>query len=470
MKEIKFGTSGWRAIISEEFTFDKVRLVTQAIADYLNASRNLKRVVVGYDTRFLSKEFARETAKVLSANGIRVLLSDRDIPTPVISYHIIKNQCQGGINFTASHNPPQYNGIKFSPASGGPASPEITNIIERNIARLAKRKPSSYKAREGLIELFNPRPAYLRRIEKIIDFKAIKKARLKIVLDCMYGTSRGYLDILLKKHGCRLKVLHDYLNPSFDGKRPEPAPENITELISLVKRKGLNLGLATDGDADRFGIVDSDGSYITPNQVVTLLFHHLLKTRRGRKKRVARTLATTHMIDAIAEKEGIEVVETPVGFKYFVDILNRGDCLIAGEESGGLSISGHLPEKDGILACLLIAEMVAINRKPIRDILKFIYKTYGRVYSERINLTLSNEKKKRLIKRLKSSSFKKFALRKIVRRDLRDGVKFYLEDGSWVLFRASGTEPIVRSYFETRSKRAMSALLKQGDKLSRFVN
>lgn len=498
MKEIRFGTSGWRAVISEDFTFDNVRLVAQAIANYINKLKThpppplclaaailkvvgdsppkprlwrtkLKTVVVGYDTRFLSEEFAKETAKVLSANGIRVLLSNRDVPTPVISYHIIKNRCLGGINFTASHNPPQYNGIKFSPASGGPAPLNVTRAIEKNIAKLRRRMPISYKAREGLIDIFDPRPAYLTQIEKIIDIKAIKKARLKVALDCLYGTSRGYLDYLLKGQNCTLEVLHDYLNPYFDGKRPEPAPENITELISLVKKKRLHLGLATDGDGDRFGIVDSDASYITPNQVITLLFHHLLKTRETpRKKVVARTIATTHMIDAIAERHGIEVVETPVGFKYFVDILNRGDCVIAGEESGGLSISGHLPEKDGILACLLITEMVAINRKPIRDILKVLYRTYGRFYSERIDLALPKERKKRLIERLKSSSLKEFAHLKILKRDLRDGVKLYLEDGNWVLFRPSGTEPIVRSYYESKSKKVLSELIKTGKEISRF--
>lgn len=471
MNEIRFGTSGWRAIISEDFTFANVRLVTQAIADYIKKLKTknskLKTVVVGYDTRFLSEEFAKEAAKVLSANGIRVLLANRDLPTPVISYHIIKNRCLGGINFTASHNPPHYNGIKFSPASGGAAPPEVTEAIERNIAKHRRKRPPSYKSRERLIDIFNPAPSYLRQIEKIIDFKVIKKAGLKIALDCLYGTSRGYLDFLLKKYGCRLEVLHDYLNPYFDGKRPEPAPENITELISLVRKKHLDLGLATDGDADRFGIVDSDGSYITPNQVITLLFHHLLRTRRPPRKVVARTVATTHMIDAIAKRENIEVVETPVGFKYFVDILNKGDCVIAGEESGGLSISGHLPEKDGILACLLIAEMVAVNHKPVKEILKVLYKTYGRFYSERVDLTLLEKTKKKLMARLKSSSLKEFAHLKILRRDLREGVKFYLEGGSWVLFRPSGTEPIVRAYYESQSKKMLLELIRAGQQFSR---
>ncbi|NQT91061.1 MAG: phosphoglucomutase/phosphomannomutase family protein, partial [Candidatus Omnitrophica bacterium] len=442
--------------------------VTQAIADYINSRRHNKRpqVVVGYDTRFLSKEFADETAKVLSANNIRVLLSDRDVPTPVIAYHVIKARCAGGINFTASHNPPCYNGIKFSPESGGPAPPEVTGIIERNIARLKKKPRPVYKSKPSLIRTFDPRPPYLKQIEKIIDFKAIEKASLKIAVDCLYGTSRGYLDLLLKKHNCSIEVMHDYINPYFDGKRPEPAPENIPELIALVKKKRLNLGLATDGDADRFGIVDSDGTYITPNQVITLLFSHLLRTRRPRKKTVARTVATTHMIDAIARANNIEVIETPVGFKYFVDPIIGGDCVIAGEESGGLSMSGHLPEKDGILACLLITEMVAINKKPIRDILKSLYKEYGRLYSDRIDLALSQSKKNQLIKCVKSPSLKALGGLKIAKRDTKDGVRLFMEDGSWVLFRPSGTEPIVRVYFESKSKATLSKLIKAGKKIA----
>jgi len=493
---IKFGTSGWRAVISDEFTFENVRLVTQAIADYVNSkfpspalrtgkkqssprlrplsgrlrsSGQAKSVIVGYDTRFLSREFAQEAAKVLSSNGIKVLLPERDLPTPVISYEMIKKDCACGMNFTASHNPPQYNGIKFSSETGGPATPDITERIEKNIIRLQKkRKTIPSKGCRRLIERCNPHRDYLRHIERLIDFNAIKRARLRIAVDCLYGTSREYLDFLLKKHGLKPIVIRDYLNPSFDGRRPEPAPENITELISIVKGQRLNLGLATDGDADRFGIIDSDGTYITPNQVITLLFHHLLKTRKSKRKMVARTIATTHMIDAIAGRHNIEVVETPVGFKYFVDMLNDGRCIIAGEESGGLSISGHTPEKDGILACLLIAEMVAVNRKSIRRILSSIHRTYGWIYSDRVNLALPQKKKKILVERLKSKKLKSFAGLKIIRRDLRDGCKLYLEDGSWILFRPSGTEPIVRSYFESKSKRVLKKLLRAGKRISRF--
>jgi len=310
-----------------------------------------------------------------------------------------------------------------------------------------------------LITLFDPSPEYFKQVEKIVDLKAIKKARLKIACDCLYGTSRGYLDYILEKQGCKRIVLHDFLNPYFGGRRPEPAQENIHELISAVKRANFNLGLATDGDADRFGIVDADGTYITPNQVITLLFYHLLRSRKQKNGNfVARTVATTHMVDIIAKTHGIKVVETPVGFKYFVESILSNKCIIAGEESGGLSLSGHIPEKDGIVACLLVAEMVAKERRPIAKILHSIYKEYGRLYSHRIDLELTKDKKLSLMKRLLSGSVKKLGAQNIISRDKEDGCRFILEDGSWVLFRPSGTEPIVRVYFESKSAKTLKAI------------
>jgi len=463
--KIKFGTSGWRAIISEDFTFANVRLVVQAIADYIKTEHKNKKiknksVVIGYDTRFLSKEFAKAATTVFSANNIKVFLCDRDTPTPVIAYQIIRKRCAGGINFTASHNPPHYNGIKFSSNIGGPATLDITRTIENNIKKLQRiKKPKEYKANSKLIALFDPSPEYFKQVEKIVDLKAIKKAKLKIACDCLYGTSRGYFDKILAEQGCKRIILHDFLNPYFGGRRPEPAEENIHELISTVKKAKFNLGLATDGDADRFGIVDADGTYIIPNQVITLLFYHLLKSRKQKRVNfVARTVATTHMVDIIAKANGVRVVETSVGFKYFVESILSGNCIIAGEESGGLSLSGHVPEKDGIVACLLVAEMVAKEKRPIAQILHSIYKKYGRLYSHRIDLDITEEKKLFLMRRLASGSMKKLGTQNIVGRDTLDGCRFFLEDESWVLFRPSGTEPIVRVYFESRSKKILKAI------------
>ena len=327
---IKFGTSGWRAIISDEFTFDNVRLVTQAIANYLITNYQLPitnyqlKAVVGYDTRFLSKESAQICAEVLAANKIEVLLSNRDIPTPAISYHILKKKLAGGINFTASHNPAKYNGIKFSPETGAPAPPEVTRKIETEIEKIrnSKFEIRNYdKKFAKYIKTFNPKPAYLTQLKRKIKFNVIKKAKLKVAVDCLYGTSRGYLDFLLKQANCKVEPLHNWTNPSFDGRRPEPTEENIKELIECVKKKRLDLGLACDGDADRFGIVDSDGTVISANQIISLILYHLIKTRPIKKKSIAvRTVATTHMIDAISQKFGIKCTRHQWALNILPDI------------------------------------------------------------------------------------------------------------------------------------------------------
>lgn len=457
--KIRFGTSGWRAIIADEFTFDNVRLVTQAIADYLKQSKG-RSVIIGYDTRFLSGEFAQVCAQVFSGNKINVLLANRDVPTPVIAYHIINKEQAGGINFTASHNPPEYNGIKFSPSYGGPASQEITSVIEKKIARLQSAKSSfkKYPRNSDFIKIFNPRQGYLKRIKNIVDIDCIRKAQLKIAVDCMHGTSRDYIDVILRGNCRKFVLFNNYPNPLFGGLPPEPDEQYIGKLIKYVKDNKFHLGLACDGDADRFGIVDKKGVFVSPNEIFTLLLHYLLKTR-PKRKRVARTLATTHMIDAVAQKEGLEVIETPVGFKYIGQALANDDCLIGGEESGGLSIYGHVPEKDGILACLLVAEMIAREKKTLSEILASLYKKYGYFYSERINLGLKQKDKKILLKRLERLSKQQtFGNLKIKKRNLNDGYKFVFNEDFWVMFRPSGTEPVVRCYFEASSKKRLAYL------------
>ena len=459
---IHFGTSGWRAIVGEEFTFSNLRKVVRAIVKYLKNHRLQKKgVIVGYDTRLSSREFAESCAQDFASNNINVFLTDRDTPTPVIAYQILKRKAAGGINITASHNPPEYNGIKFSPAYGGPAPVEVTREIERNIGV----KPSPLSAKKGAIKLFDPRPGYLARIKQSVDFGAIRKSRLKIGVDVLYGTGRGYLDKLLKEAGCKITVLHNRLDPAFGGLPPEPAKKQLKQLINLVRLKRLHLGLAVDGDADRFGIVDRDGTYIDANQAISLLTAHLLATR-PRKKKVARTVATTHMIDALAIRQGLKVVETPVGFKYIGQQIAKGDCLIGGEESGGLSIAGHLPEKDGILACLLIAELVATRKKSLGAILKELYKEVGPFYTVREDFHLSEAKKAQLSRRIKSLSRKgHLAGKEIAKFDGRDGYKFVFADGSWLMLRISGTEPVVRCYCEASSKKQLKGLQKLGQRL-----
>lgn len=459
---IHFGTSGWRAIIADEFTFSNVRRVSQAIAKYLKEHRQQnKGVIVSYDTRFLSEEFARVCAQSIAANNIKVLLTNRDTPTPAVSFQILTRKTAGAINITASHNPPQYSGIKFSPAYGGPAPIEVTREIERNI----RRCHSFSSEKKGLIRIFDPRPAYLARIKQLVNFGAIRRSRLKIGVDLLYGTGRGYLDQLLKEAGCQITVLHNRLDPLFGGLAPEPARAQLRELINLVKRKRLHLGLAVDGDADRFGIVDKDGTYISANQVISLLTDHLMTTR-PRKREVARTVATTHMVDALAQRSGLEVVETPVGFKYIGQQISSGNCLIGGEESGGLSIAGHIPEKDGILVCLLIAELVAIRKKSLGAILKELYKEVGAFFTARQDFHLKEEKKTSFVRRIKLLSQKPFLLgKKIKQFNGSDGYKFIFFDGSWIMFRVSGTEPVVRCYCEAKSKTQLKDLQNLGQRL-----
>ncbi|MBU1042817.1 MAG: phosphoglucomutase/phosphomannomutase family protein [Candidatus Omnitrophica bacterium] len=466
---IKFGTSGWRAIIADDFTFENVRLVSQAMADYLKAHKQNKKVLIGYDTRFLSGHFARICAEVFASNKIEVLLSDRDVPTPAIAFNIIDQKLGGGINFTASHNPPEYNGIKFSPSHGGPAQREVTQAIEQRISQLqqSNQSPKLCSDCDKHIKSFDPKQAYLKRLNQIVDFSCIKKAKLKIAVDCMYGTSRGYIDQLLNPNVKELFMFHDYLNPLFGGMPPEPDKPYILDMINHVKKNKYDLGLGCDGDADRFGIVDQGGEFFYPNEIITLLFHYLLQTRPKAAK-VARTLSTTHMIDAIAAAHGIEVIETSVGFKYIGEALNKGDCIIGGEESGGLSIQGHVPEKDGILACLLVAEMVAHEKKSLGQMITELRKKYGSFYSGRKNMHLGQKQKEILLEKLKKlSKQQSFGDMQIKSRNLTDGFKLIFDNNCWVMFRPSGTEPVMRCYFEANSKKKLAYLQQLIDK---FVN
>ena len=472
---IKFGTSGWRGIIADEFTFANVRIVTQAIASYLNkkadeAKKTFCSVIIGYDTRFLSEDFARCSAEVLAGNGIKTFLCNRDTPTPVIAFEILRRKADGGINFTASHNPPQYNGLKFSPSWGGPALPETTQIIEKYCRELRTPEVRSMRFSEAeeqkLVETINPRPAYLKRIRQLVDLKSIGKSNIRIAVDVINGTGAGYLDALVAETGCRYKVINDRRDVLFGGHAPEPSKENLSGLYEVMKKESCHVGLATDGDADRFGILDSDGSFINPNETIALLLYHLIKTRKW-KGIVARSVMTTHLIDRIAAKFGIEVRETPVGFKYIGEILanEKDKFIIGGEESGGLTIRGHVPEKDGVLACLLVAEMVALSKKSLRKNLEEIEKLVGPVYSDRVNFHLPQELMDGFRERMGNEPPVKFDKYKVKDTVTLDGFKFVLEDGSWVGFRLSGTEPVVRMYVESDSKEKMRKLIAAGKKL-----
>ena len=460
---IKFGTSGWRGIISDDFTFDGVRRAAQAISDY--AKRKEKALIkngllVGYDTRFLSEKYAYACAEVISSNGIKAVLTKRDTPTPVISYEIIKRSFAGGINITASHNPPNYNGIKFSPSWGGPALPETTKFIEK-LANSVSIKVKN--GNSGKIETADYREDYLKDIRNKVDMKLIKKAGMKAGLDCLYGTGRGYLDTLLRECCREVSVFHDYRDALFGGSSPEPAPGKLGELISAIRGRKLAIGLSTDGDADRFGILDRDGTFLTPNEVLSMLLLYLKKSR-GWNGCVVRSVATTHLIDRIAVKHGIPVKETPVGFKYIGEIMIKEPMIIGGEESGGLTVLGHVPEKDGILACMLMLEMAASEKKSFREILGGIYREVGYVTTGRDNIRLTESGKTRLVEKLKSDPPESFGEFEVSDINTADGFKFLLKGGSWLMIRLSGTEPLVRCYTEADSAVKLKALRKAGAK------
>ncbi len=456
---IRFGTSGWRAVIGEDFTFERLAVVVQAIAAILRKEGRLSRgVVVGYDTRFLSREFAEEASRIFARNRIPVFLTDRDTPTPCIAFTILHRKTLGGINLSASHNPPEYGGIKFSPAHGGPAGVEVTQRIEAEIRKIlsnGKKEPSPKNG--ASIRPLDPSGPYLSHLSSLLDLGAIQKAHLSLVVDCLNGTSRGYLDRVLENRVKHLTLLRMTRDPTFGGKRPDPCKENLTALMGEVKRQHADLGLATDGDADRFGIVDRGGLFISPNDVISLVLEYLIETR-PRALCVARSLATTHRVDAIAEAHGMDVLETPVGFKYIGEILAKGECLLGAEESAGLSIRNHLPEKDGILACLLVAEMVAHRRKSLREMLNALTKKYGPFYSSRMDLSLTPSQKTRLLSRLEKKAPDRLGRFKVLRCGRKDGFKFYLEGERWALLRPSGTEPLVRLYMEAHSQKDFKVL------------
>ncbi|HLB25396.1 MAG TPA: phosphoglucomutase/phosphomannomutase family protein [Nitrospirota bacterium] len=468
MTTIKFGTSGWRDIISEGFTSANVRIVTQAIADYVNGRGEAgKGMIVGYDTRFQSEYFAEIAARVLAGNGIKAYLSDRDVPTPAVSFEILRRKTAGGINITASHNPPEYSGMKFSPDWGGPALPETTKEIEERANALminprVKDITLDEAKYRGLIEEIDIARPYLDDLKKKINFSVIEARAPRVALDPLYGTARGYLDAILKGAGIEVTVLHDHRDPYFGGHRPEPAEEYLEDLIRVVVDGSYDIGLATDGDADRFGLVDEGGEFITPNEFIALAFDYLVRAR-GLEGGVARGVATTHLIDRVAALHGREVYETPVGFKYIGELISEGKIVVGGEESAGMTIKGHVPEKDGILACLLALEMVCAEGMSLRKQIDRLFDKSGKVLTRRLNIALTDALKEKLKTKLAASPAA-FGDRKVVKTVTLDGHKFILDDGSWILMRLSGTEPVVRIYVEANSADELMALSKEGER------
>jgi phosphoglucomutase len=470
MAEIKFGTSGWRGILAEDFTFPNARLVCQAIADYLRQEGLAAQgVVIGYDTRFRSEAFAAAAAEVMAGNGIPSHLSTRDCPTPVVSFATRAGKFAGAINITASHNPSEYNGLKFSPASGGPAPEAVTRPIEGLIGQMSAasvKTMSLAAAREkGLIVDLEPRAAYFEHLKTLVDLEVLRRSGLKVVVDVLYGTGRDYLDAFLREAGVEVELLHGHRDPYFGGHRPEPSEEFLQDLAARVRATGAHLGLAVDADADRFGVMDAGGVYRDANTVLGLLFDYLMETR-GWDGGVARSVATTHLLDRIAARSQRPVYVTKVGFKYLGEYINHDQVVMVGEESEGFSMKHHLPEKDGILAGVMVAEMVARKKQGLPELIAGLFAKVGPVYNRRLNFSLTPEVKERLLVRLKTPPAS-FAGLAVTEHITLDGHKYLLEDGSWVCFRPSGTEPVVRFYFEASSLEELERLRDAGETLIR---
>ena len=464
---IKFGTSGWRGVIAEDFTFATVRLALTAIAEHVKTKSSQPSILVGYDTRFYSEEFSQLAVDILERQGIRALLCETFTPTPAVAYEITRRKLDGAINFTASHNPAQYHGLKFSSSDAGPALPEITKDIEARAAQIAAKggvpplPHSSTKVKPS--QSVDLRENYLKRLEEVVRFETLKKANVKFAVDALHGCGAGYLDRTLKDHGVAVEAIRTNRDCLFDGTGPDVSEENLAPLRKAVGDSKATAGLATDGDADRFGIVDRDGTWIQPNLILALVYDYLVETRQW-KMAAARSVATTQMIDAVAKSHGQSIHQTPVGFKYIGQLIREDKIALGGEESAGLTIRGHIPEKDGILACLLVAEMIAARGASIGEQIRTMYKRLGREFwPVRENLHLSDEQKANAVRKVAVDSSTLLG-RKIISIDRTDGAKFVFEDGSWMLLRLSGTEPLLRLYVEAESATASAKLTSEATK------
>ena len=466
--EIKFGTDGWRGVISRDFTFENVRWVTQAVIDYLKSvNKAEKGIVVGYDRRFLSREYAEEVASVAAANGVKVLIGDNYAPTPAISSAVREKKAGGGIVVTASHNPPKYNGLKFKEDFGGSAFPETTVAVE-SILKERRAKGDvppviSYDegVRKGLIIPFDPMEEYLDKLRSFVDFDKIKGSGIRVAVDPMYGAGTGCIKRLLEEAGLEVTEIRGEENPGFGGVSPEPIDRNLESLMTLVKEEKYDVGLATDGDADRIGAVDGRGEFFNSHRILTLLLKHMVE-ERGLTGNVVKTVSGTRMIDIIAEKYGLGLQETPIGFKHICKKMLEEEVLLGGEESGGLGITSFIPERDGILVGLLLVEIMAVKGKGLERVLDELFSEIGTFCYDRIDLEVEGESMAGVRSSLKDFHPSVLAGMAVKGENRLDGAKFLMEDGSWLLIRASGTEPVLRIYAEAPSAGRVKALLEEG--------
>ena len=444
MANIKFGTDGWRAVVGKDFTSENVTLASNAIAKYVFDNFGLnKKIIIGYDPRNMADVFSKLCADILVQKGFHVLYSKKVVPTPVLAYsakHL--NAC--AIMFTASHNPPEYLGLKFIPDYAGPATTEITDEIVANLGQ------SIENSLNGQFEYYDFSVDYFKHLENLIDFEKIKNNKKDMIFDGLYSATIGYFDKILKDKGIKFKSLHMKHDPNFGGGMPEPKPQYMQELIEKIKASHNTVGFANDGDGDRFGVIDEKGNYVTPNEIIAILLMHLTKNK-GLKGALVKTVGASSLLDILAKKLDVELVETAVGFKHVGEAMRKYNPIIGGEDSGGLSIQGHIPEKDGILANLLILEAMAYEHKTLVQLEEDLHKFTGvKFYNDRVDSKLENQEQVKIALE-KAENLKELGKYKVVKVNKTDGVKLYFDDNSWILVRPSGTEPLLRIYIECDS-------------------
>ena len=466
--QILFGTDGWRGVVARDFTFDNLSLVAQATMDYLKREElAAKGLVIGYDRRFLSREFAERVAEIAAGNGIMVWLTDSYAPTPAVSWAVHEKQAGAGVMITASHNPPAYNGFKIKESFGGSARPSTTRKLEQIVAenhhsrRGTEELPFSEALTSGKVQMFDAITPYLSQLGRYVDLDAIRKAAIPVIVDPMFGAGSGFIPQLLPG----VTEIHGAYNPGFGGRPPEPTEENLDELAEMVRTGGFHAGLALDGDADRIGAVDETGAFFSSHMIFTVLLRHLYE-RKGLRGGVVKTVSTTRMIDLLAAKYGLQLYETPIGFKHICELMLANDILMGGEESGGLGVKGHIPERDGILMGLLLLEAMAMTGKGLRQLLDETMEEIGYFFYRRIDLPINAAAKAELIARLQTDALATIANQEIAEKNFRDGFKFIFSDGSWLLVRPSGTEPVLRLYSEAATSDAVDKLLSAGRELA----
>ena len=495
MSKIKFGTDGWRAVIAEDFTFDNLGLVIEALSLYLKQNNSWQKgIFIGYDNRFLSEDFAKHCANILSKNGIKTFIASESVPTPLTAFMALNMGLNGSLMITASHNPSKYNGIKFMPFYGGPAQDSVTEEIEKNIGIVITARQIQIKEESGIkdngislhgheIREINSADAcnaaitpisdftdYTKKLLGLIDIKIIKESGLKIAADTMFGSGSALLSKIITEYlGINAVFLNNYRDPLFGGRLPDPSDKNLSDLREKVLKEKLDIGIALDGDADRFGVIDGKGVFISPNDSIAIILNYLIETKQFDINDVAaRTVATTHLIDEICDSNDIGIIETPVGFKYIGKAMLAGNVIIGGEESGGLSIKGHIPEKDGLLANLKMLEIQSYLKKyrnswHISDYLESIYDKYGHFYNTRMDIEVQQDKKIKVIQNFLNLAGQEINGIKVTGVSDIDGAKVLLENKSWLLVRASGTEPLIRCYVESTN-------LKYFDKLQKYAS